>query len=73
MVLTRRNLASNFQTSPFSLVQQLQLLPDGTSVFSKHAGVLLWVRLRCAHDSSEKRGTETFLPGRFGQGLMSEI
>jgi|SaaInlV_165m_DNA_1040744.scaffolds.fasta_scaffold107525_1 hypothetical protein len=24
----------------------------------------------CAHDSSEKRGTDTFLPGRFDQGFM---
>ena len=24
----------------------------------------------CAHDSSEKRGTDTFLPGRFEQGFI---
>jgi hypothetical protein len=24
----------------------------------------------CAQDSNEKRGTETFLPGRFDQGFM---
>ena len=24
----------------------------------------------CAHDSSEKRGTDTFLPGRFDQGFI---
>jgi len=24
----------------------------------------------CAHDSNEKRGTDTFLPGRFDQGFI---
>ena len=46
-MLTRINLASNFQTSPFSLVQQLQLLSGFVEMSQSHTTVYDLTRVAC--------------------------